>query len=73
MATSAMHSPATLTGAPDVHLGTSEAKTRGVQAMQIDMSQDVLDELLECMKSGRAPQILFGKAPVGETFGPLHT
>jgi hypothetical protein len=35
-----------------------------VQAMQVEMTQDIVDELLESMRSGKPPQILFGRTPV---------
>ena len=35
-----------------------------VQAMQVEMTQDIVDELLESMRSGNPPQILFGRTPV---------
>jgi hypothetical protein len=53
-----------LDGAPDDLIGTPDAKGAVVQAMQIELSQTVLDELLECTRSGKPPQILFGRNPV---------
>lgn len=53
-----------LIGAPDRDIGTKEPQTSSMQAMQIDITQDVVDELLESIKSGKVPQIYFGKAPV---------
>jgi RNA polymerase II elongation factor ELL len=53
-----------LEGAPDASIGTSEAKTSAVQIMHLEMSNDILDDLLECIRKGRAPQVLFGKTPV---------
>ncbi|KAH8704361.1 hypothetical protein GQ44DRAFT_778131 [Phaeosphaeriaceae sp. PMI808] len=44
-----------LVGAPD-----SDSM---VPAMQVDMTQDMVDELLESIRSGKAPQILFGRNP----------
>ncbi|KAF1914439.1 hypothetical protein BDU57DRAFT_519445 [Ampelomyces quisqualis] len=35
-----------------------------MQAMQVDMAQDLVDELLESLRSGQAPQIVFGRTPV---------
>ena len=35
-----------------------------VQAMQVEMTQDIVDELLESLRSGKPPQILFGRTPV---------
>jgi hypothetical protein len=53
-----------LEGAPDWSIGTSEAKTNAVQVMHLEMSTDILDDLLECIKKGKAPEVLFGKNPV---------
>jgi hypothetical protein len=36
----------------------------GLQAMQLDMSNEVLEELLACTRRGKAPQIQFGRNPV---------
>lgn len=30
----------------------------------MEMTQDIVDELLESMRSGKPPQILFGRTPV---------
>ena len=54
-----------LSGAPDELIDTSEAKSSAVQVMQIELTQGVLDELLQCTRSGKPPQILFGRNPVG--------
>jgi RNA polymerase II elongation factor ELL len=51
-----------LVGAPTGDLGD---RPPPVQAMQVDMTQDIVDELLESMRSGKPPQILFGRTPVG--------
>ena len=53
-----------LQGAPDTDIGTKDAKGNAVQVMQLEMTQTVVDELLECVRSGKPPQILFGRAPV---------
>ena len=53
-----------LQGAPDTDIGTKEAKSNAVQVMQLEMTQSVVDELLECVRSGKPPQITFGRAPV---------
>lgn len=53
-----------LTGAPDTDIGSRVAKTTPIQAMQVDMTQDIVDELLESLRSGKPPQILFGRTPV---------
>jgi hypothetical protein len=53
-----------LVGAPDSDSGFKDAKTTPMQAMQVDITQDIIDELLESVRSGKAPQILFGRNPV---------
>lgn len=53
-----------LHGAPDETIGTSGAKSGTVQAMQIELTQDILDELLACTRNGKPPQVLFGQNPV---------
>jgi hypothetical protein len=53
-----------LGGAPDGSIGTLESKTNAVQVMHLEMSNDILDDLLECVRKGKAPQVLFGKNPV---------
>lgn len=53
-----------LEGAPDASIGTPEAKTSARQVMHLEMSNDILDDLLECIRKGKAPQVLFGKTPV---------
>lgn len=53
-----------LLGAPDTAIGQPQAKTKGVQAMQLNLTSDVIEELLECIKSGKTPQILLGNNPV---------
>jgi RNA polymerase II elongation factor ELL len=50
-----------LLGAPDSDRNT---RTTSVQAMQLDMSQEIVDELLESVRSGKPPQIFFGRTPV---------
>ncbi|KAF2182575.1 hypothetical protein K469DRAFT_585774 [Zopfia rhizophila CBS 207.26] len=52
-----------LHGAPDSDIGTKDAKTSAIQVMQLEMTQDVVDELLESVRSGKHPQILFGRTP----------
>jgi RNA polymerase II elongation factor ELL len=53
-----------LVGAPDTLLGTPRAKSAGVQAMQFTMTNEILEELLDCVKNGKPPQVLFGHNPV---------
>ena len=47
-----------LVGAPDAD---PQAKTRCVQ---LNLTSDVVEELLDCIKSGKRPQVLFGSTPV---------
>ncbi|KAJ4988105.1 COM1 regulatory protein [Stagonosporopsis vannaccii] len=49
-----------LVGAPNGHVGD---RPPPLQAMQVEMTQDIVDELLESMRSGKPPQILFGCTP----------
>lgn len=53
-----------LVGAPDSDLGPRDAKSTPVQAMQVEMTQDIVDELLASVRSGKPPQIFFGRTPV---------
>ncbi|KAJ4292610.1 hypothetical protein N0V90_009273 [Kalmusia sp. IMI 367209] len=53
-----------LVGAPDSDIGSRVAKTTPIQAMQVEMTQDIVDELLESVRSGKPPQIFFGRTPV---------
>jgi len=53
-----------LLGAPDVAIGQPQVKGKGLQAMQLDLTADVIEELLDCIKSGKTPQILLGNSPV---------
>jgi RNA polymerase II elongation factor ELL len=50
-----------LVGAPTGDIGD---RPPPLQAMQVEMTQDIVDELLESMRSGKPPQILFGRTPV---------
>lgn len=50
-----------LVGAPDSDM---ESRDTHSQAMQVEMTQDIVDELLESVRSGKAPQIFFGRTPV---------
>ncbi|KAH7394386.1 hypothetical protein BKA66DRAFT_567331 [Pyrenochaeta sp. MPI-SDFR-AT-0127] len=52
-----------LFGAPDSDIASKHPKTHPVQAMQVEMTHDIVDELLESLRSGTKPQILFGKTP----------
>jgi RNA polymerase II elongation factor ELL len=53
-----------LIGAPDRDVESRGASSTPIQAMQVDLTQDIVDELLESVRSGKAPQILFGRTPV---------
>jgi RNA polymerase II elongation factor ELL len=54
-----------LVGAPESDMTASrEVKSVPMQAMQVEMTQDIVDELLESVRNGKAPQILFGRTPV---------
>jgi RNA polymerase II elongation factor ELL len=53
-----------LHGAPDSDLGSKDAQHAPVQAMQLEMTQDMVDELLESVRSGKPPQLFFGRTPV---------
>ncbi|KAF2713695.1 hypothetical protein K504DRAFT_462199 [Pleomassaria siparia CBS 279.74] len=52
-----------LHGAPDSDIGSRDAKHSPIQAMQLEITQDIVDELLESVRSGKSPQILFGRTP----------
>ncbi|KAH7086080.1 hypothetical protein BKA63DRAFT_32437 [Paraphoma chrysanthemicola] len=53
-----------LVGAPDGEMGFRDAKSPPMQAMQVEMTQDIVDELLDSVRSGKPPQIFFGRTPV---------
>jgi RNA polymerase II elongation factor ELL len=53
-----------LYGAPDSDIGSKDAKHTPIQAMQLDLSQEIVDELLESLRSGKPPQLYFGRTPV---------
>ncbi|EFQ92665.1 hypothetical protein PTT_10197 [Pyrenophora teres f. teres 0-1] len=52
-----------LVGAPDRDLGLDHAKHTPMQAMQVDITQDIVDALLQCIKTEKPPQIVFGRTP----------
>ncbi|KAF2668807.1 hypothetical protein BT63DRAFT_456448 [Microthyrium microscopicum] len=56
--------PIILNGAPDEFLGRAGAESKSVQVMQLDMSNAVLEELLAAARSGKQPQISFGRTPM---------
>lgn len=53
-----------LHGAPDFDIGSKDAKAPSLQAMQLDIAQDIIDELLDSVSSGKVPQMIFGRTPV---------
>jgi hypothetical protein len=53
-----------LLGAPDAAIGQPQVKGKGIQAMQLNLTADVIEELLDCIRSGKTPQILLGNSPV---------
>ncbi|USP79115.1 hypothetical protein yc1106_06389 [Curvularia clavata] len=64
MAASLLHTGGiALVGAPDGDIIPKDAKSTPVQAMQVDITQDIIDELLESARGGKLPQIIFGRTP----------
>jgi hypothetical protein len=55
--------PVFLEGAPDACIGP-EGNADAVQVMHLEMSNDVLEELLESVRRGKQPQVVFGRSPV---------
>ena len=53
-----------LVGAPDSDVGFKDSSTTPVQAMQVDITQNIIDELLESVRGGKSLQIIFGRTPV---------
>jgi hypothetical protein len=53
-----------LDGAPDALIVSAEAKGSTPQVMQLEMTNDILDELLDCVRRKQPPQVLFGRNPV---------
>ena len=60
-----------LHGAPDFDIGSKDAKAPSLQAMQLDIAQDIIDELLDSVRSGKVPQMIFGRTPVRVLSVPL--
>ncbi|KAJ5055651.1 hypothetical protein J3E72DRAFT_228043 [Bipolaris maydis] len=52
-----------LVGAPDGDIAFNDARCTPVQAMQVDITQDIIDDLLENARGGKQPQIVFGRTP----------
>lgn len=53
-----------LHGAPDSDVGSRDARTTPIQAMHIEMTQDLVDGLVDSVQSGKPPHISFGRTPV---------
>ncbi|KAF2471038.1 uncharacterized protein BDR25DRAFT_342812 [Lindgomyces ingoldianus] len=53
-----------LHGAPDSDIGSRDARHAPIQAMQLEMTQDMVSELLDSVRSGKAPQLFFGRTPL---------
>ncbi|KAF2637333.1 hypothetical protein P280DRAFT_100339 [Massarina eburnea CBS 473.64] len=62
-----------LVGAPDSDIGSRVAKPTPIQAMHVEMTQDIVDELLGSLRSGQPPQLFFGRTPYGDKTHPLAT
>ncbi|KAF1810611.1 hypothetical protein P152DRAFT_90793 [Eremomyces bilateralis CBS 781.70] len=65
-----LEGPVALHAAPD---SLPERKGKSAQIMQLDMSKSVVDELLDCIRSGKAPQVLFGRTPTLKLDGKKYT
>jgi RNA polymerase II elongation factor ELL len=59
-----------LVGAPDRDMESRDASLQPLQAMPVDLTQEIVDELLESVRSGKAPQLFFGKTPVCDCASP---
>jgi RNA polymerase II elongation factor ELL len=59
-----------LVGAPDRDMESRNTSSPPLQAMQVDLTQEIVDELLESVRNGKAPQIFFGKTPVCDLAPP---
>lgn len=53
-----------LRGPPSKQNGAPAEKGSQLQFMQLELTQDIVNELLSCVKSGKPPQVLFGRSPV---------
>lgn len=62
-----------LVGAPDGDIAFNDARCTPVQAMQVDITQDIIDDLLENARGGKQPQIVFGRTPVRVHSHPFRT
>ncbi|KAJ9668434.1 hypothetical protein H2201_001482 [Coniosporium apollinis] len=61
-----------LHGAPDASIATAEERFNKRQVMPIQMNQEVIDELLKSVRSGKPPQIFFGRTPTLRYAGKAH-
>ncbi|CAI6339490.1 unnamed protein product [Periconia digitata] len=75
MATAALLPPGgiALLDAPDTDIGSRVAKQTPTQAMHVEMTQDIVDELLESVRNGQPPQLLFGRTPQLKYGHKTHT
>ncbi|KAH7138583.1 hypothetical protein B0J11DRAFT_422802 [Dendryphion nanum] len=62
-----------LHGAPDFDITSKDTRNMPVQAMQLEITQDIVDELLESVRTGKVPQIVFGRAPQLKYGDKTHT
>jgi RNA polymerase II elongation factor ELL len=62
-----------LYGAPDSDLGSKDVKQAPLQAMLLEMTPDMVDELLESEQTGKSPQLCLGRTPVGALQFPPST
>ena len=55
-----------LYGAPDEHIGEKQipSSSRRTPVMQVEMTQDVIDDMLQSIRDGRPPMIQFSQNPV---------
>jgi hypothetical protein len=52
----------TLLGTPE--FGTNDTSSSKVQLMHVEMSNDILEQLLESTRLGKVPKLQFGAHPV---------
>ncbi|OJD35721.1 uncharacterized protein BKCO1_1500027 [Diplodia corticola] len=59
-----------LRGAPDEYIGEKQMPSSSRRAMQVEMTQDVIDDMLQSIRDGRPPMLHFSQNPIlkiGET------
>ncbi|KZF24345.1 hypothetical protein L228DRAFT_266690 [Xylona heveae TC161] len=56
-------SGAILRGAPDTEIGASKPQTQVVQAMRLNLNEEIVSELARCSRSGKPIKLSFGKSP----------